>query len=362
MTPLGLNGGLSGDTEVLSRHGWRSGLTLKVDDEVATYDCTRNSYKFDRVSSVSVRHYDGPLIHLEARGLDCRLTPGHPVLLKARPQPGVDSPWRYQVAGDLPRNFKIPVVGPLRASGLSGISNDLLQVIGWVVASGSYHSRGARPVLAFQRSTVVKKRGQRLVDKIDRGLAHFKGVGRYERQARPVINYCLGRSLSAQVLECMGDELDRIPRPILEPGPPRQLSLLFETLMDMNCSEKEGRWATFYAGQREAYVDDFQELATRMGGVKVHTATRGMDALRIARVLHPEVIVLEVAMPGMDGFEVLDALKQQEETAAIPVVLFTGAVRRRDVKRRPEICLTKPCAPDEMLRIVRTVAAEKRRL
>ena len=196
-----VSGGLSDDTEALTRQGWRGGLALKVDDEVATFDCTRNTYKFDRVSSVSVRPYDGPLVHLEGRGLDCRLTPGHPILLKTHWREEEGDRWRYEQAGDLPRNFQIPAVGALRGNGLPALSNDLLQVIGWVIAGGSYHSRGANPILGVQRSTVVKKRGQGLVDKIDRCLAHFKGVGRYERRARPTVNYYLGRSLSNQVLE-----------------------------------------------------------------------------------------------------------------------------------------------------------------
>src|SRR5689334_10038995 len=96
-------GGLTADTEVLTRQGWRSGADLRRDEDVATFDATRNLYKFDRVSSIAVRLHDGPLVNIRGRPLDLGLTPTHPLLAKSIPKRGSRVGWRYEVAGELPK-------------------------------------------------------------------------------------------------------------------------------------------------------------------------------------------------------------------------------------------------------------------
>ncbi len=58
-------------------------------------------------------------------------------------------------------------------------------------------------------------------------------------------------------------------------------------------------------------------------GFQVETAADGVRGLELARQLHPDVITLDVLMPGMDGWAVLSALKANLETANIPVVVVT---------------------------------------
>jgi CheY-like chemotaxis protein len=55
----------------------------------------------------------------------------------------------------------------------------------------------------------------------------------------------------------------------------------------------------------------------------VVTAARGEEGLRLARALRPDVITLDVMMPGMDGWAVLSALKADAETTDIPVIMVT---------------------------------------
>jgi CheY-like chemotaxis protein len=58
-------------------------------------------------------------------------------------------------------------------------------------------------------------------------------------------------------------------------------------------------------------------------GFRIVTAASGEDGLRLARELRPDVITLDVLMPGMDGWSVLAALKADAELADIPVVMLT---------------------------------------
>ncbi len=59
------------------------------------------------------------------------------------------------------------------------------------------------------------------------------------------------------------------------------------------------------------------------GSYSVACAAGGEEGLRLARELHPEAITLDVAMPHMDGWTVLSALKTDRETADIPVIMLT---------------------------------------
>jgi CheY-like chemotaxis protein len=62
-------------------------------------------------------------------------------------------------------------------------------------------------------------------------------------------------------------------------------------------------------------------------GFKVFTATDGESCLRIAREEAPDLIVLDVIMPGMDGGDIASSLKQDIKTKDIPVIFLTGALR-----------------------------------
>lgn len=60
-------------------------------------------------------------------------------------------------------------------------------------------------------------------------------------------------------------------------------------------------------------------------GLKVFCAMDGIDGLEKARKVHPDLIVMDVHMPGMNGFEVAQALKDDQKTANIPIVMLTSS-------------------------------------
>ncbi len=88
-------------------------------------------------------------------------------------------------------------------------------------------------------------------------------------------------------------------------------------------------------------------------GYDIHTAVDGISALEIARANHPDLMVLDVNMPGMSGFEVVEQLKQDELTSSIPIIMLTAL---SDVENRihamtlgAEDYLTKPFSPRELI-------------
>ena len=58
-------------------------------------------------------------------------------------------------------------------------------------------------------------------------------------------------------------------------------------------------------------------------GLQVVWAVNGPDGLQKAQEIHPDLIVMDVNMPGMNGFEVVQALKRNPQHAAIPIVMLT---------------------------------------
>ena len=85
----------------------------------------------------------------------------------------------------------------------------------------------------------------------------------------------------------------------------------------------------------------------------VKAAINGMMALKIAEKKPPDLILLDIRMPQMDGYEVCRKLKENETTAAIPVIFLTGesdAASEADALEVGAVgYLTKPIDPDTLL-------------
>ncbi|MGB7749471.1 MAG: response regulator [Verrucomicrobiia bacterium] len=65
-------------------------------------------------------------------------------------------------------------------------------------------------------------------------------------------------------------------------------------------------------------------LSLKAAGFAIGTAANGVEALKKARTVSPDLILLDVMMPGMDGFVVCETLRDDPATASIPVLMLTG--------------------------------------
>ncbi|TVQ22943.1 MAG: hybrid sensor histidine kinase/response regulator [Leptolyngbya sp. DLM2.Bin15] len=88
----------------------------------------------------------------------------------------------------------------------------------------------------------------------------------------------------------------------------------------------------------------------------VETAENGQDGLKRATESCPDLIICDVMMPGLNGYEVLQALRQQESTSNIPLVFLTAKVERDDQRLGMELgaddYLTKPFTAKELLKAI----------
>jgi DNA-binding response OmpR family regulator len=100
-------------------------------------------------------------------------------------------------------------------------------------------------------------------------------------------------------------------------------------------------------------------------GYKVVTVEDGVKALELARELLPAIILLDVMMPMMTGFEVLSRLRQDERTRSIPILLVTAQTKEDEVLKGLEMgaedYITKPFSPNELAARVKKVLSHANR-
>jgi CheY-like chemotaxis protein len=88
-----------------------------------------------------------------------------------------------------------------------------------------------------------------------------------------------------------------------------------------------------------------------VGGFDVKTCASASEGLAAARTFAPDLVLMDVMMPGMDGLSALQALRNDPETAHVPVVLMTARVQPRDVASYTALgcaVIAKPFEPEEL--------------
>src|SRR5258705_12721730 len=106
-------------------------------------------------------------------------------------------------------------------------------------------------------------------------------------------------------------------------------------------------------------VDDQEDilqttaLVLNKGGYEVLTASNGIEAMEMARAHHPDLILLDIEMPRMDGWETLRLLRLDDATRELPVAMFTILFDLREkvraLKYGAQDYITKPFAVDDLI-------------
>ncbi len=112
-------------------------------------------------------------------------------------------------------------------------------------------------------------------------------------------------------------------------------------------------------GKHILIVDDYADaldiwaIYLRSMGYQVSTAADGVTAVAGAEELRPDLIVLDLELPGLTGFEVAKRLRSNPETAAIALIAATGYshARQLDLARESgfDAVVVKPCDPDQLV-------------
>jgi two-component system, cell cycle response regulator DivK len=111
-----------------------------------------------------------------------------------------------------------------------------------------------------------------------------------------------------------------------------------------------------YADNREMY-----SAYLRFQGLDVMEAANGAEALERAFERPPDLVVMDLSLPGVDGWQATRALKSDMRTKHIPVIAVTGHALAGAPEQAAEAgCdgfLTKPCLPEDLLREIRRMLA-----
>ncbi len=94
-------------------------------------------------------------------------------------------------------------------------------------------------------------------------------------------------------------------------------------------------------------------------GYQVETANNGVQALEKIRANRPDLIVSDVMMPEMDGFELLSTIRRDPALESLPVIMLTAKTQDKNVMegytRGADMYLTKPFNPAELLAFVKRI-------
>lgn len=100
-------------------------------------------------------------------------------------------------------------------------------------------------------------------------------------------------------------------------------------------------------------------LILKLDGYQIHTAPGGQEAITLLDDLTPDLILLDVMMPGMDGYQVCHWVRENPATAQVPVVMLSGKADPESVAHGLEVgadeYLSKPITPSNLTTRLKTV-------
>jgi two-component system CheB/CheR fusion protein len=102
-------------------------------------------------------------------------------------------------------------------------------------------------------------------------------------------------------------------------------------------------------------------MLLEMMGHEVKMANDGQEAIEVATRERPRVVLLDIGMPGMNGYDVARALRERPETQGVVLVAMTGWGQEEDMKRTKEAGfnhhLVKPVEPSVLSKLLERIAA-----
>jgi two-component system alkaline phosphatase synthesis response regulator PhoP len=111
--------------------------------------------------------------------------------------------------------------------------------------------------------------------------------------------------------------------------------------------------AKILVAEDEPDIRELLSFTLKYGGFDVVTAANGLEAIEQAQKSKPDMILLDVRMPRMTGYEACKVLKEKPETSSIPIVFLSAKGQEAEVERGIEVgaidYILKPFAPDTLI-------------
>jgi len=120
--------------------------------------------------------------------------------------------------------------------------------------------------------------------------------------------------------------------------------------------------AKILIAEDERDIRDLVAFTLRFAGHEVFAATNGEEAVEMAPKVNPDLILMDVRMPRMTGYEACRAMKQNPDLKDIPVVFLSAKgqenERQQGMDAGAEEYLLKPFAPDQLTLAIKTILAK----
>lgn len=102
----------------------------------------------------------------------------------------------------------------------------------------------------------------------------------------------------------------------------------------------------------ENYINRLVHFNLLEDGYDVITASSGKEGLDLLKKKHPDLVILDIAMPEMDGFTVMEKMREDDDLKNIPILILTAKVMEEVEKRAMKLgaagFMTKPFSPSEL--------------
>jgi CheY-like chemotaxis protein len=103
------------------------------------------------------------------------------------------------------------------------------------------------------------------------------------------------------------------------------------------------------------------QVNLELEGYEVLTASHGEEAVQVAKDEVPDLVILDIMMPRLDGYQTCERLKSEDSTKDIPVVFLSAKAQQSDIERGRsfgvEEYLTKPFDPSDLIDVVERLTA-----
>ena len=120
--------------------------------------------------------------------------------------------------------------------------------------------------------------------------------------------------------------------------------------------------AKILIAEDERDIRDLVAFTLRFAGHEVFAATNGEEALEMAPNVNPDLILMDVRMPRMTGYEACKVLKSNPDLKDIPVVFLSAKGQENEIQQGLEVgaeeYLLKPFAPDQLTKRVKDILAK----
>jgi len=120
--------------------------------------------------------------------------------------------------------------------------------------------------------------------------------------------------------------------------------------------------AKILIAEDERDIRDLVAFTLRFAGHEVFTATNGEEAVEMAPKVNPDLILMDVRMPRMTGYEACKVMKADPEMKDIPVVFLSAKGQENEIQQGLEVgaeeYLLKPFAPDQLTKRVKDILAK----